>query len=106
MSADEKQDRTKWFVYIVQCADLSLYTGVTTDLERRLTEHNNSALGAKYTQARRPVTLVYHEQLATRSLAQKREWAIKKSSRHQKLQLVTLSQKKTIKRSSKGKPHE
>ena len=47
-----------YFVYILECADGTLYTGITTDLERRLDEHNNSSKGAKYTRARRPVVLV------------------------------------------------
>ena len=52
-------DPRNWSVYIVRCADDSLYTGITIDLERRLHEHNNAKNGAKYTRPRRPVTLVY-----------------------------------------------
>jgi putative endonuclease len=70
-----------YFVYMLECSDGTLYTGITTDLERRVDEHNNSDKGAKYTRARRPVTLVYSETLENRSEASKREYAIKKMSR-------------------------
>ncbi|NVK37740.1 MAG: GIY-YIG nuclease family protein [Gammaproteobacteria bacterium] len=78
-----------WFVYILRCADNSLYTGITTDIHRRLEEHNHcDKKGAKYTRARRPVVLTYQESLDNRSLACKREAAIKKMSRQQKLTLI------------------
>jgi len=77
-----------WFVYILRCADNTLYTGITTDLERRLHEHNHETLGARYTKARRPLTLAYSEEAENRSAASKREYAIKKLSRHQKEQLI------------------
>jgi len=74
---------------MVRCVDETLYTGITTDLERRLDEHNNSEKGAKYTRARRPVTLVYSEELKSRSEASKREYFIKhKMSRKEKLSLI------------------
>lgn len=76
-----------WFVYIVVCADESLYTGITTDVSRRETEHNGSTLGAKYTRVRRPVKIVYQESVATRSEAMQREYCIKKLTRQQKMQL-------------------
>lgn len=82
---------SSWWVYILKCADNSLYTGVTTDLERRLYEHNHEANGAKYTKARRPVELIYKEPCENRSSACKRESAIKKLSRQQKLSLVEFS---------------
>jgi putative endonuclease len=69
-----------WHVYIVRCADGSYYTGSTTDLEKRLGEHN-AKRGARYTASRTPVRLVYREVAASRSEAQKREAAIKKLSR-------------------------
>jgi len=79
----------KWYVYILECADKTLYTGVTTDLERRVEEHNfNNKKGAKYTKARRPVSLVYSEEVADRSEAGKREVEIKKFSRKEKLILI------------------
>ena len=78
----------RWCVYIVRCADNSLYTGITTDLERRLDEHNSANNGAKYTRPRRPVRLVYHETAVDRSHASKREKAIKRLTQQQKLQLI------------------
>jgi putative endonuclease len=75
-----------WYVYILRCADGTLYTGVTTDPERRLREHNaGGKLGARYTRARRPVELAYQEQAANRAEACRREAAIKKLSREAKL---------------------
>jgi len=69
-----------WRVYIVACADNSLYTGITTDLDRRLAEHNSARGGARYTRPRRPVRLVYSEEAASRSAAAKREYRIKRLS--------------------------
>lgn len=78
-----------YYVYIVQCADNTLYTGIAIELERRMSEHNHSDKGAKYTRARRPVTLVYSEEYLNRSLASKREYEIKKKmSRTAKLELI------------------
>ena len=81
-------DRQNWCVYIVRCADNSLYTGITTDLERRLFEHNNAKNGAKYTRPRRPVMLVYQEMADSRSQASKREREIKNLTQQQKLLLI------------------
>ncbi|RAU16739.1 GIY-YIG nuclease family protein [Nitrincola tibetensis] len=78
-----------WYVYLLRCSDNSLYTGITTDLERRLQEHNScDKRGARYTRTRRPVQLVYFEKQADRSLASKRESALKKLSRLGKERLV------------------
>ncbi|MDA3969984.1 MAG: GIY-YIG nuclease family protein [Desulfobulbaceae bacterium] len=77
-----------WFVYILACADHSLYTGVTTDLGRRLHEHNYLKSGAKYTRNKRPVTLVYSEGQPSRSTACRREYEIKRFSRKEKLHLI------------------
>ncbi|MCX6793652.1 MAG: GIY-YIG nuclease family protein [Candidatus Gottesmanbacteria bacterium] len=77
-----------WYVYILRCADNTLYTGVTTDIQRRMGEHNRKQLGAKYTRAKRPVTLVYKEEAADRGSALKREWTIKKLSKQQKENLT------------------
>jgi putative endonuclease len=74
-------------VYILQCADGTLYTGWTTDLERRLQAHN-SGQGARYTRGRRPVCLVYHEEQPTRSAAQRREAVVRRLSRAEKLKLI------------------
>jgi len=83
-----------WYVYILRCADNSLYTGITTDVNRRLEEHNSHTLGAKYTRGRRPVELVYREKKQSRSEALKREHAIKKLSKQEKEALVDRSIKK------------
>ena len=84
-----------YYVYIVQCADATLYTGIATELERRIEEHNHSDKGAKYTRNRRPVTLVYHETFEDRSTASKREYEIKKKmSRQQKLSLINSTEKR------------
>jgi putative endonuclease len=81
----------KWYVYIVQCSDGSLYTGITVDLDRRLNEHNTSNKGAKYTRSRRPVQMMYSETHETRSLASKREYAIKQLTRKEKLNLLKIN---------------
>ncbi|MEA1919334.1 MAG: GIY-YIG nuclease family protein [Campylobacterota bacterium] len=78
-------------VYILTCKDNTLYTGITTDLNKRIEEHNSSDKGAKYTRARRPVVLSYSERALNRSEASKREYAIKKLSRTQKLALIYSS---------------
>lgn len=78
-----------WWVYIVECSDKSLYTGITTDTDRRVIEHNTSTKGAKYTRSRRPVSLIYKEQYENRSSASKREYEIKKLKRADKLLLVS-----------------
>ena len=77
-----------WYVYILRCSDNSFYTGITKDVERRLDEHNDSKLGAKYTRARRPVKLVYQEAIDNKSLALKREFEIKQLSKSQKEALI------------------
>ena len=66
-----------WFVYIVRCADRSLYTGVTTDAPRRVAEHNDGR-GARYTRSRGPVSLVYLESVEDRGAALRREHEIKR----------------------------
>jgi len=73
---------------MLKCSDDTLYTGITTDLKRRIDEHNNSQKGAKYTRIRRPVKLVYNESCENKSSATKRECEIKKLSREQKLELI------------------
>ena len=78
-----------WYVYMVRCADKSLYTGITTSLERRVKQHNGElAGGAKYTKPRRPVVLVWQEVHTSRSGAAKREYAVKQLSRYKKLELL------------------
>ena len=75
------------YVYILKCADGTLYTGWTNDLEKRIATHN-SGCGAKYTRSRLPVELIYHEEFESKSAALKREREIKKLSREQKLELI------------------
>lgn len=77
-----------YYVYILQCADKTLYTGITNDLEKRVLAHNTLKIGAKYTKARRPVTLVHSEKLETKSESLKREAVIKKMTRKEKLDLI------------------
>ena len=76
-------------MYIVQCSDGTLYTGIAVDVEARIQAHNNG-LGAKYTKPRRPVVLLYKERHSNQSEATKREYAIKKLSKKNKLRLVEL----------------
>jgi putative endonuclease len=82
-----------WFVYMVRCADDSLYTGIATDVCRRVDEHNSTGnLGAKYTRARQPVNLVYSETVESRSEASKREYKIKKLTRSAKEKLISSAE--------------
>lgn len=79
-----------WYVYLLECADRTLYTGITTDLQRREHEHNEGKIkGARYTRARRPVRVIYSEQASNRSEASQREAQIKKLTRKQKQQLIS-----------------
>lgn len=80
-----------YFVYILECADKTLYVGSTNDIEKRLHTHNNSKTGAHYTKIRRPVILKYSESFETKSEALKREFAIKKHTRVDKLKLFNYS---------------
>ena len=78
-----------WFIYILRCADNSLYTGVALDVNKRLDEHNGiTKNGAKYTHARRPVKLVYQEPADSRSEACKREYVIRKLKKSQKEKII------------------
>jgi len=72
----------------LHCSDDTFYTGITTNIDRRLNEHNYTNKGAKYTRNRRPVTLIYQEVCEDRSIASKREYAIKKLSRERKDMLI------------------
>src|SRR6478735_4958858 len=100
-----KKDRTpkakptgeKWIVYIVRCADGSLYTGITKDVKRRCQQHN-AGTASRYTRSHRPAKLVYHEAHPSQSAALKREAAIKAMTRRGKLTMIR--QRKT---SAKGK---
>ena len=77
-----------WFVYILECSDKTLYTGITNNLDKRLEQHNSGVDGAKYTRPRRPVKYVYQEKQVNRSVATKREMIIKKLKRTEKLKLI------------------
>lgn len=77
----------KFFVYILECADKSLYVGCTNNLEKRLEQHNNSKLGAHYTKIRRPVILKYKEEFETLKEARQREIELKGWRREKKLSL-------------------
>ena len=74
-----------WFVYIVECRDRSLYTGITSDIDRRINEHNNSRRGAKYTRSRRPVKLVAHCVVKDKSTALRLEHKIKSLKKSEKI---------------------
>ena len=77
----------KAYMYVLKCADGSLYTGYTTDIQKRVTAHN-AGKGAKYTKIRRPVVLVYQEMYDTKSEALRREYEIKTFTRQRKLKLI------------------
>ena len=80
-----------WFVYIVRCADNTLYTGITADITRRVREHNGEiGTGARYTLSKRPVTLVYSKKMKSRSAALIYEAKIKKLSRDEKNAMLTV----------------
>jgi UV DNA damage endonuclease len=81
-----------WFVYLLRCADGSLYTGIAKDVSRRCERHN-AGTASRYTRSRLPVSVVYQEDQVTRSLALKRELAIKAMSRQEKEALITNRQK-------------
>ncbi len=80
--------KNEWFVYVLRCSDDSLYTGIAKDLTKRLAEHNSAKGGAKYTKCRQPLRLVYSEPVASRSIACRREYVIKRLSRAAKIKLI------------------
>ena len=77
-----------YYLYILKCADKTLYTGITVDLERRVNEHNSSKLGAKYTKARRPVELIYSKEFRNRVTASREEARVKSLTRKEKLEII------------------
>ena len=77
-----------WYLYILRCADQSLYAGITTDVARRIKEHNESKRGARYTRARRPCTLLIQWEYDNRSQATKAEIAFKKYSKEKKERMI------------------
>ena len=84
MQVDEKA----WFLYVLRCADDTFYTGTTTDISRRIDEHNTKRCGAKYTKTRRPVKLVFWLDFENRSKAQKAEHKFKKLTRERKEDII------------------
>lgn len=80
-----------WYVYLLSCRDGSLYCGMTRDLDRRLSQHNRGRAGAKYTRARRPVSLVYAREFPDRASAARFEYQLKQLDRTQKLKLLAES---------------
>lgn len=82
--------RAQWWVYILRCADDTLYTGVSNNLPARVKSHN-AGRGARYTRSRRPVELVYQEAAADRGVAQQREYAIRKLNAQQKRALIAAA---------------
>lgn len=82
------EEQQHWSVYVLRCADGTLYTGITTDVFRRVKEHNeDDKRAARYTRCRRPLELIYSENVNTRAHAAKREAEIRKLSRVEKLAL-------------------
>ena len=82
-----------WYLYILRCGDGTLYTGITTNVEKRLEQHR-SGKGAKYTRGRQPLELVYREECEDHSAALKREYEIKKMPRYAKMRLITKNDEK------------
>ena len=82
-----------WYLYILRCGDGTLYTGITTDVEKRLEQHRTGK-GAKYTRGRQPLELVYQENCEDHSAALKREYEIKKMPRDAKMRLITKTDEK------------
>ena len=86
----------QWCVYICRCNDGTLYTGITNDIERRISEHNGGNGGAKYTRSRQPVELVYMKKMENRSMAAKREYQIKRMPLIDKRRLVDESKNENL----------
>lgn len=77
-----------WFLYLIRTRHNTLYTGITTDVAQRLTEHTSGSQGAKYLRAKGPLSLVYQVEVGSRSLAAKAEYRLKRLAKHQKEQIV------------------
>ncbi len=83
------KETNPWFIYLLRCIDNSLYAGITTDIKRRVQQHNHcNKQGAKYTRVRRPVELAYLEKTTDRSSASQREYQLKQLTKAEKEQLV------------------
>lgn len=85
-----------WYVYIVECSDQTYYTGITTNIIRREEEHNSSEKWAKFTRMRRPVKIVFSQECEDRSDASKKEYAIKKLTRKQKIEIINWTKKLSL----------
>ena len=99
MKEATKNSPHEWYVYIILCSDASLYTGITTDINRRFAEHENlsgEGKGAKYFRGRSPKQVIYSEGGHNRSTASQREAALKKMSREQKLFLIKTTDKTEV----------
>ncbi|WP_316369003.1 GIY-YIG nuclease family protein [Candidatus Thiodiazotropha sp. CDECU1] len=86
----KRADHQSWYVYIVQCADRTLYTGITKDIDKRVTQHNSGS-GAKYTRGRVPVELVFAEGMESHGDALRREYEIKRMSLAGKRKIIEVS---------------
>ena len=89
MVSETAEQALPWSVYLLRCADGTLYAGIAKDVRARVAEHNRG-VGAKYTRGRTPVVLIYRERVGSRSAALRREYAIKQLSRRQKCQMADL----------------
>ena len=78
----------EWYMYVLECSDSTYYTGITTDVKRRLHEHNNTGKASKYVKARRPVAVIYSTDFENRSIAAKAEYRFKQLSRQQKRDVI------------------
>ena len=85
---DMRDKKDIWHVYMVHCSDGTLYTGIAKDLQKRIEAHNSDKGGARYTRSRRPVKLVYSEQVASKSAASRLEYQIKKLPRLKKEKMI------------------
>jgi putative endonuclease len=88
-TAAEHTTKLNWFVYIIEASNKALYTGITTDIDRRFQEHLSGKKGAKFFNGRPPVKVVFQEPGHTRQTASRREYQIKKMTRQQKLTLIS-----------------
>ncbi|EGM68093.1 GIY-YIG nuclease family protein [Shewanella sp. HN-41] len=94
-ATSEIEQVSMWYLYLIRCANGHLYTGITTDVTRRFNEHqSNGPKAAKYLRGKGPLTLMYQEQVGTRSDALKREIAVKKLGRAQKLALIESAEQR------------
>ena len=89
----KNKKENSWYFYVLLCSDKSLYAGITTDLKRRLDEHNSKSKGAKYTKVRRPVELVYQMEFSNRSLASRVEYGFKSLNRKMKMEIINGNSK-------------